>query len=69
MTPSNLDRLVAEHRTRYNVPGLSLAIAHHGTLSHAGGYGFANLEHKVAATADTVYQTASVGKQFTAALS
>jgi CubicO group peptidase (beta-lactamase class C family) len=34
----------------------------------ARGYGLANLEHQTPATADTVYQTASVGKQFTAAL-
>lgn len=68
MTPPNLEELVREHMARYKVPGLSLAMAHHGTVAHAAGYGFANLEHGVAATSDTVYQTASVGKQFTAAL-
>ncbi len=37
-------------------------------MVHAEGYGFSNLEHRTPATADTVYQSASVGKQFTAAL-
>ena len=32
------------------------------------GYGFANLEHNVRAKAETVDRTASIGKQFTAAL-
>ncbi len=64
----SIDSLVEEHKARYRVPGLSLAVSRHGTVIHAAGYGFANLEHRVAATVDTIYQTASVGKQFTAAL-
>jgi CubicO group peptidase (beta-lactamase class C family) len=68
MSPTNLEALAQEHRARYNIPGLSIAVAHRGKLLHAAGYGFANLEHQVPATADTIYQTASVGKQFTAAL-
>jgi CubicO group peptidase (beta-lactamase class C family) len=68
MSPTHLEALAQEHRARYNIPGLSLAVAHQGTLLHAAGYGFANLEHQVPATTDTIYQTASVGKQFTAAL-
>lgn len=54
--------------TRYRVPGLSVAICRSGEILHAAGYGWANIEVRAAATAETVYQTASVGKQFTAAL-
>jgi CubicO group peptidase (beta-lactamase class C family) len=68
MSPTNLETLAQEHSARYNIPGLSVAVAHRGTLLHAAGYGFANLEHHVPATVNTIYQTASVGKQFTAAL-
>ncbi len=65
---SNLDPLIQAHMTRHNIPGLSVAVARRGSLLHAAGYGFAHLEHQTPATADTIYQTASVGKQFTAAL-
>lgn len=47
--------------------GLSVAIARGGEIIHAKGYGYANLEHKVPATPETVYRIGSVGKQFTAA--
>jgi CubicO group peptidase (beta-lactamase class C family) len=62
------DQLVRDHMARYRIPGLSAAISRQGTVIHAAGYGFANLEHQVPATVDTIFQTASVGKQFTAAL-
>ena len=68
MTLSDLDLLINDYLTRYQIPGLSVAVANRGVLLHAAGYGFANLEHQARATADTIYQTASVGKQFTAAL-
>jgi CubicO group peptidase (beta-lactamase class C family) len=68
MQAAEFDSIIQEHMARYRVPGLSVAIAHRGLLEHAAGYGFADLEHRVGATTDTVYQTASVGKQFTSAL-
>jgi CubicO group peptidase (beta-lactamase class C family) len=68
MTPADIDSFAQQHLTQYNVPGLSVAVAKKGALIHAAGYGIANLEHGAPATAGTIYQTASVGKQFTAAL-
>jgi CubicO group peptidase (beta-lactamase class C family) len=68
MSLSDLDLLITDYLTRYQIPGLSVAVANRGVLRHAAGYGFANLEHQSRATPDTIYQTASVGKQFTAAL-
>lgn len=49
------------------IPGVSIVIRQGGKVVKSQGYGFANLEHRVPATADTIYQSGSVGKQFTAA--
>ena len=49
------------------IPGVSIAIVRDGKLTKAEGYGFANVELSVPATADTIYQSGSTGKQFTAA--
>lgn len=48
-------------------PGLGLAILHHGELTFAGGFGFADLENEVPVTELTVFRIGSVTKQFTAA--
>ncbi len=37
-----------------------------GKILKEQGYGFANLEHKVPVKPETVFQSGSVGKQFTA---
>lgn len=49
------------------IPGVSVAIVRDGKIARAEGYGFANLELEAKATADTIYQSGSLGKQFTAA--
>jgi D-alanyl-D-alanine carboxypeptidase len=54
---------VAEHRT----PGVSVAIVKRGKTVLAKGYGYADLENDVPATAETVYRIGSITKQFTAA--
>ena len=48
------------------VPGCALMIRHNGKVVLAAGYGLANLEHGVRVTPQTVFQSGSVGKQFTA---
>src|SRR5918998_6687220 len=48
------------------IPGLSIAIVRRDSILLARGYGFANLEHRVPASDSTVYQSGSLGKQFTA---
>jgi CubicO group peptidase (beta-lactamase class C family) len=50
-----------------NVAGLSVAVARRGTVVFADGYGFADLQGEVPASADTVYGIGSITKQFTAA--
>lgn len=54
---------VSEQRT----PGVSIAIVKGGRPLLIKGYGFADLENDVPATAETVYRIGSVTKQFTAA--
>lgn len=54
---------IAEHR----VAGVSIAVARSGRTVLARGYGFADLENDVPATAETVYRIGSVTKQFTSA--
>jgi len=61
-----VDQYVSGQMKKYNAPGLSLAVVKNGRVIKAKGYGLANVELNVRATADTVYQWASVTKQFTA---
>ena len=63
-----VERYVQAERARQQIPGLSVAVIRGGRVLLARGYGFANLEHGVPATDSTVYQSGSVGKQFTATL-
>lgn len=60
--------IVREEMVLQKLPGASIAIVEDGRIVRAEGFGFANLEHAVPATEHTVYQSGSVGKQFTAAL-
>lgn len=48
-------------------PGISLAVVHAGDTIVMKGYGLANVEHQVPVTDRTVFNIASVTKQFTAA--
>lgn len=63
-----LDAKIQREMQRQRIPGLSLAVIHNGKIVKEQGYGFANLEHQVKVTPETVFQSGSVGKQFTAAL-
>ena len=48
-------------------PGCALAVIKDGRLVYKRGYGMANLDHDVPITPSTVFNIASVSKQFTAA--
>ena len=52
---------------RMDSPGVIVAIAKDGETIHARGYGMANLEHSIPLTPETVSESGSVAKQFTAA--
>ena len=63
-----IDRLVDSLRVARKIPAVSVAVMRDGAIVHAQGYGYANVEHQAKATAETIYQSGSVGKQFTATL-
>lgn len=67
-TADALDKAILGYMKSANVPGVSLAVIKDGKPVKVKGYGFANLEHRVPVTPETLFQTGSVGKQFTAAL-
>src|SRR5579862_7969272 len=49
-----------------HIPGLTLLVSTNGKTIRAEGYGVSNVELNVAAKPETVFQSGSVGKQFTA---
>lgn len=61
-----IDKFVESEMQKQRIPGLALLIARHGKVVRAQGYGFANLEHQVQVKPETIFQSGSVGKQFTA---
>ena len=48
-------------------PGCALAVAQDGALVYSRGYGYANLDYDIPVTPQTVFDVASVTKQFNAA--
>ena len=51
---------------RLDTPGAAVAVMHNGHVVHKRGYGQASLEHRIPITPKTVFDVASVSKQFTA---
>jgi CubicO group peptidase (beta-lactamase class C family) len=51
---------------RQHIPGLSLLIVKNGKIVRADGFGLANMELQVPVRPETIFQSGSVGKQFTA---
>ncbi|HXY08704.1 MAG TPA: serine hydrolase domain-containing protein [Terriglobales bacterium] len=64
-TDSVADYVHAE-MLRQHVPGLSLLVVRDGKVRRAEGYGLANVELQAPVKPETVFQSGSVGKQFTA---
>ena len=63
---ARVDRFIEAARKERGMPAISIAVMKNGRLVHARGFGFANVEHQAPATPETIYQSGSVGKQFTA---
>lgn len=61
-----VDEYVAAQMKEQKIPGLSLAVVKDGNPVLVKGYGLANVEHQVAVKPETIFQSGSVGKQFTA---
>ena len=60
-----VDAAVEAQRAAQRIPGVSLAVCRNGKLIKATGYGLGNVEWNGAVTPQTIFQTGSVGKQFT----
>jgi CubicO group peptidase (beta-lactamase class C family) len=65
-TTTAIDSFVQSELQRQRIPGVALAIVKDGKVVLAKGYGIANVEHQVPVKVETIFQSGSVGKQFTA---
>jgi len=63
-TPEAVDKLFAAW-SKQDSPGCALAVIHNGKIVHKRGYGMADLEQGIPIQPDTVFNIASVSKQFT----
>ncbi|PYU87304.1 MAG: serine hydrolase, partial [Acidobacteria bacterium] len=61
-----VDAFVTSELRVQHVPGVALGVMREARLVKAAGYGMANVELGVAAKPESIFQTGSVGKQFTA---
>lgn len=63
---TKVDDYIRAEMQAQQIPGLSLAVIDNGEIVLARGYGLANVEHQVPVKAETIFQSGSMGKQFTA---
>src|SRR5438552_14655436 len=63
---TKVDDYIRAEMQRQRIPGLSLAVVKDGQIILAKGFGFANVEHQVPVKPETIFQSGSMGKQFTA---
>ncbi len=66
-SPAGVDQYIHAEMNRRQIPGLALLVVHEGKIVKQQGYGLANVELKVPAKPETLFQSGSMGKQFTAA--
>jgi CubicO group peptidase (beta-lactamase class C family) len=70
LSQSSLDSAVAEYvkaeMERQHIPGLALLVTRDGKVVRSEGFGLANVEVQVPVKPETIFQSGSVGKQFTA---
>lgn len=66
-TNRRIDEFVRAEMARQRIPGVAIGIVEGGSVMKAQGYGLANVEHDVPVTSDTIFQSGSLGKQFTSA--
>src|SRR5574338_1179206 len=64
---ARVDSVVRAEMARQRIPGVAVAIVKNGAVMMAAGYGESNVELHAPVTAETMFQSGSVGKQFTSA--
>ena len=65
-TNAAVTKYVKAEMARQHIPGLSLLVAKNGKIVRAEGFGLSNVELQVPVKPETIFQSGSVGKQFTA---
>src|SRR5215469_10220912 len=74
LTPSEVNKVVGDRIDDYihaqmekrKIPGLALLVVRNGQIERAQGYGFSNVELQMPVKPETIFQSGSMGKQFTA---
>lgn len=70
LAQSSIDSAVADYvkgeMERQHIPGLALLVTRDGEIIRSEGFGLANVELQVPVKSETIFQSGSVGKQFTA---
>lgn len=61
-----LDRLMSSFLIEQEAPGAALAVARHGRLVYARGFGYADIERKLPVEPQSIFRIASVSKPLTA---
>jgi CubicO group peptidase (beta-lactamase class C family) len=61
-----VDDFVQSSMQQQRIPGLALAVMRDGKIIKAQGFGLSNIELNVPVSPQTIFQSGSVGKQFTA---
>jgi len=64
---SNIEDLVRDTMNREKIPGVALAVIKEGEVLLAKGFGVANIETNAPVTIKSMFQSGSLGKQFTSA--
>lgn len=63
--PDPVDAIVKNEMTRQQIPGVAVAVVRNGQVIKSQGYGLANVELNVPVSDETIFQSGSLGKQFT----
>ena len=63
---AQIESAVSKFMATSNAPGVSVAVVQDGEFVWSGGFGMADLENSVPATADTLYRLGSISKPITA---
>ena len=63
---AKIDQFVRAEMARQKIPGVAIAVVKNAAVVKIDGYGLANVEHQVPVTPATIFQSGSLGKQFTA---
>jgi CubicO group peptidase (beta-lactamase class C family)/imidazolonepropionase-like amidohydrolase/Tol biopolymer transport system component len=64
---ADVDRVAQAQMAALHVPGMAVAVVRGARVLVAKGYGLASIEQNVAVTPETMFESGSLGKQFTAA--